>query len=161
MYLALFYVWEDARAWTYWNYSLDMYLNYLGLVFCIFPSRIPSGYIGQLGVAALAMPWWLKHPLFMDMAGNTSVHWALAKMVFLFILTPGSQYPHQAIFCWSPSARHKNCIRNLDPGVWREALGSKLMEPQLRLLCWCILFDQYGVSLFSFFKFEGFQTWSL
>lgn len=25
-------IWEDARIWAYWNYSLDVCLNYLGLV---------------------------------------------------------------------------------------------------------------------------------
>ena len=33
----LFYVWEGARVWLHWNYSLDMHLNYLGLV-----SRAPN-----------------------------------------------------------------------------------------------------------------------
>ena len=30
--LVLLYVWEDARIWGHWNYSLDVHLNYLGSV---------------------------------------------------------------------------------------------------------------------------------
>ena len=30
MILTLFYVWEDAKVWAYWNYSLDIHLEYLG-----------------------------------------------------------------------------------------------------------------------------------
>ena len=33
----LFYVWEGARVWLHWNYSLDTHLNYLGPV-----SRAPN-----------------------------------------------------------------------------------------------------------------------
>ena len=30
MILVLFYIWEDARIWGHWNFSLHMHLNYLG-----------------------------------------------------------------------------------------------------------------------------------
>ena len=40
MILVPSYVWEDARVWAYWNYSVDTHLNYLGLVFCFSPSCI-------------------------------------------------------------------------------------------------------------------------
>ena len=32
MILVLFCVWDDARMWADWNYSLDIHLNYLGPV---------------------------------------------------------------------------------------------------------------------------------
>ena len=38
MILTLFCVCEDARIWVYGNYSLDVYLNYLGTVSCFPPS---------------------------------------------------------------------------------------------------------------------------
>ena len=44
----LFYVWNDARAWTHWNNTFDMHLRYLGLV-----SWVSSGL--TVGRAAV---WW-------------------------------------------------------------------------------------------------------
>ena len=54
MILTLFCVCEDARIWVYWNYSLDVYLNYLGAVSCFPPSWFPLRVHrrGQL------MAWW-------------------------------------------------------------------------------------------------------
>ena len=41
--LVLFYVWGDARIYIPCNQFFDLHLNYLGLVSCFSPSRIPSG----------------------------------------------------------------------------------------------------------------------
>ena len=50
--LTLFYVWEDARVWAYWNHSFAMHLSCPGPVSCPFPSCVPSGC--ALRVAAVA-----------------------------------------------------------------------------------------------------------
>ena len=69
MTLMLFYVWEDARVWAYWNHSFDMYLNYLGQLSCFSPSWIPlREYWG--GQLQWLMSWWQQRPLFTEIAGN-------------------------------------------------------------------------------------------
>ena len=53
MILVLFYVWEDAGAWAYWNYSFDMHLNYLGSLYCFSPVPFSTHLWGNSG------GWWL------------------------------------------------------------------------------------------------------
>ena len=43
MIVVFFHVWEDARVWAHWNYSLDTHLHYLGPVSYFSPSWVPSG----------------------------------------------------------------------------------------------------------------------
>ena len=38
----LFYVWEDARVWTYWDHSFHVLLGYLESVSCIILHSCPS-----------------------------------------------------------------------------------------------------------------------
>lgn len=67
MNLSLFYVWEEAKVWTYWNYSSDTHLNYLGPVAClplpwnhsVFTLRVPTVAAGLMALL-----------LFVDMASN-------------------------------------------------------------------------------------------
>ena len=49
MISVLFCVCEDAKVWAHWNYSLDMHLNYLGLVSCLFDSILNSPLGSQCG----------------------------------------------------------------------------------------------------------------
>ena len=48
---SLFYVWEDARLWDYWNHFVDMHLGYLGPVSCASTSWVSSGLTGSWRVA--------------------------------------------------------------------------------------------------------------
>ena len=43
-----FYAWENGRVWTHWTYCFDIYLNYLGPVFCS-----PQFHLG-----AQSRDWW-------------------------------------------------------------------------------------------------------
>ena len=63
MNVVLFYVWEDARVWAYWNHSFYMHFNYLGPVSCIFHAESSQ--------AAVLMAWW-QHLSFADVAGDIS-----------------------------------------------------------------------------------------
>lgn len=56
MVLVLFYIWEDARVWAHWNYSLDMHLNCLGPLSCLSPSWIPPRCTKSSGLLWL-MAW--------------------------------------------------------------------------------------------------------
>ena len=69
MILVLFYVWEDVRVWAQWNYSLNMYFNYLGPVSSFLCPQFPSGHPVGGGYSG----WWLdggQHSLFTEMASN-------------------------------------------------------------------------------------------
>ena len=57
MILVLFYVWEDARIWAHWSYSLDLHLNYLGPVSCFSSSKIPFIEYWR-GWLQWPMTWW-------------------------------------------------------------------------------------------------------
>ena len=85
--------WEDARVWTHWNHSFDMHFSYLGPVFCVFTSWVPSELTMESGCRLRASRWWVFfsflrslrvhqltilvtaiagnwHLLFTDLAGN-------------------------------------------------------------------------------------------
>ena len=66
----LFYVWGRCRrVWAYWNYSLDMHLNYLEPVSCFSPTWIPLKVHHQ-GWLPWLMAGWPQHRLFAEMAGE-------------------------------------------------------------------------------------------
>ena len=70
MNLSLFYVWEDARVWTYWNYSFDLHLSYLVPVFHFSPFWVPYPQGALSGVAAVA-DGLMVCSLFTEMTGDT------------------------------------------------------------------------------------------
>ena len=113
--LALFCVWEDARAWAHWDHSFDIHLSYLGPVSCVFTSWVSTGLTLGSGCSLMAARWqaffvsflssfrahpltlhgcshwWLWYPLFTDMAGKIPFfnHFASCKfwyVVFSFSL---------------------------------------------------------------------------
>ena len=71
MSLAFFYIWEDARVWACWRHSVDIFLNYLRPVSCLFPSWIPLR-VHHWGWLQWLMIWWPKHPLFTDTVRGTT-----------------------------------------------------------------------------------------
>ena len=78
MILVLFCVWEDAKVWAHWNYSLDMHLNSLGLVSCLFPSWI------LLWVHSVGVRWRGGGDALMVMMGN--IHSLLEWQATFFCL---------------------------------------------------------------------------
>ena len=70
MNLSLFYVWEDARVWTYWNYSLDVHLSNLLPVFQFSPFWVPYPQ-GVLSAVAAVADGLMVGSLFTEMAGDT------------------------------------------------------------------------------------------
>ena len=56
-----FHVWEDTNVWAHWTYSFHMHLSYLGsnpTFLIVWKAGIPNG----------------SHILFINMAGNISLH---------------------------------------------------------------------------------------
>ena len=103
MILVLFCVREDIKIWACWNYSLDMYVNYLGpsiqssecFLFCSSPNFLPSGRTVEGGRWQARVGgcngWWLD-PCRTGMVGD-----------ILCLLECGVTLPVHRYFIWVES----------------------------------------------------------
>ena len=68
MSLACCCIWEHVRVQAQWNHSFDVHVNHVGQCWAFLRPELPQD--SESGWLLWLMAWRLRHPLFIDIAGN-------------------------------------------------------------------------------------------